>query len=107
MHALWPVVLHMVCTTWYDTSSSTGKESAKENGYRNMASLGLDIFDSKKFFKCSGCSGYPSRRRISITAVSPPPDQNKRGADVARRNKHIGRVYRVQRCANKLLIPTG
>ena len=24
----------------------------KENGYRNMASLGLDIFDSKKFFKC-------------------------------------------------------
>lgn len=38
---------------------------AYENGYRNMASLGLDIFDSKKFFK--NLMIMTNQREIEIT----------------------------------------
>ena len=38
--------------TTHTFSTLKKRHRAEENGYRNMASLGLDIFDSKKFFKC-------------------------------------------------------
>ena len=42
----------------------------KENGYRNMASLGLDIFDSKKFFKCLEAADFTLVRNCG-TVINP------------------------------------
>lgn len=39
--------------SWTQGPTGRGRPRlTQENGYRNMASLGLEIFDSKKFFKC-------------------------------------------------------